>query len=86
MASSTTPQSLWQQTLDSLRGEIDPESFRAWIAPLRVERWTEGRLTLACPSDVFRNWVASNFEEQIEFAFAEAAGRDVSISYVLDHL
>ncbi|MCH8332553.1 hypothetical protein IIC65_01355, partial [Candidatus Sumerlaeota bacterium] len=59
----------WEETLKALRQEIDEESFSAWVEPIRFDRYDDGRLTLIVPSVFFRNWVASNYQEQIERCF-----------------
>ena len=79
-----SPAEIWEQTLQALRGEIDEESYGAWLAPVRFERYGGGELTLGVPSVFFRNWLASNYQEQIETCFERFAREAVSVRYVVE--
>ena len=74
----------WDETLKALRQEIDEESFSAWVEPIRFDRYDDGRLTLIVPSVFFRNWLASNYQEQIERCFGKSVQREVALHYVVD--
>ena len=83
MSTVTAPSSWWEHVLEDLRNEIDPESFEAWLEPVRFERFSGETLTLSVPSAFHRNWVARNYEEQIESSYSRISGREVSVRYLI---
>lgn len=78
-ASSTID--LWEQTRDSLQSHIDEESFSAWIEPIHFVNFSGGVLTLTVPSAFFCNWLATNFQDEIENHFERFAGEEISVQY-----
>lgn len=74
---------LWDRALQTLKNEIDDESYAAWIEPIQFEHAAEGRLTLTVPSSFHRNWVAWNYQEPITRALHKSAGRDVTVDFVI---
>lgn len=84
MNSTASPLALWEQTLEDLRGQIDAESFDAWLIPIRFERCEDGRLTLAVPSTFHRNWMTWNYQDQIELAFSQRFDQPASVEFVVD--
>lgn len=55
-----------------LKSRIDGESYDAWLAPMLFHRLEhDGTAVLVVPSVFFRNWIASNYLEDLEFALGE---------------
>ncbi len=75
---------VWDQVLESLRETIDEESYSTWVEPIRFVNYADGELTLRVPSIFFRNWLISNYQDQVEDAVTGFAKRDVSIRYILE--
>lgn len=84
MTTTSSSTELWDRTLQSLGAAIDGESYGAWIDPIRFEHYNDGVLTLTVPSVFFRNWLQSNFQDQIEKDFGHLAGCDVSVRYRIE--
>ena len=84
MTTLSSPAALWERTLKALRQHIDAESFSTWIEPLRVGDYADGELRLIVPSIYFRNWVASNYLDEIEQAFGHQAGREVYLTFEVE--
>lgn len=84
MTTTSSSTELWDRTLQSLGSTIDGESYGAWIDPIRFEDYSDGVLTLTVPSVFFRNWLQSNFQDQIEKDFGHLAGCDVNVRYRIE--
>ena len=78
---ATASSDLWDLTLSSLRSKIDDESFSTWLGPVRFLGCDEGVAQLAVPSDFYRNWLAHNYQEQIEESLSLSLQRPVSVQY-----
>lgn len=81
MTAETSVATLWEQALESLRSEIDEESFTAWLEPVQPRCFDGGKLTLAVPSEFSRNWLISNYHERIAQCFSDKAATPVAIEY-----
>ena len=57
-------ESLWDQCLDRLRREIQPEQFNNWIRPLQVVE-EPGRVVLLAPNRFVKDWVKDHYQEKI---------------------
>ncbi len=75
---------IWDQALETLREEIDEESYATWVEPVSFKNYADGELTLAVPSIFFRNWFISNFQDHIEKLLGRIAQREVTIFYELE--
>lgn len=61
---------IWAQAQEQLRSQTVPNTFRAWLAPLRLLSISEGLATLAAPNHVTKNWV----EQRISNLVCEVLG------------
>ena len=53
-------QSLWDQCLDRLEGELSAQQFNTWIRPLHVVQ-ENGHLQLLAPNQFVLDWINDNF-------------------------
>lgn len=55
----------WTETLDALRSNIDDESYFNWLAPTRFVGFEDNTLYISVPSEFYRSWLISNYEDTI---------------------
>ncbi len=55
----------WARARAGLRSEFGAEAFRSWIGPLTLETVRGGTAVLSIKSRFLRDWVSSNYREQI---------------------
>ncbi len=58
-------ESIWNNCIDRLSSELNPQQFNTWIRPLRVEQSEDG-LTIIAPNKFVLDWITNRFKEQIE--------------------
>ncbi len=63
---------LWQQCLERLRDELNPQQFNTWIRPLQAES-DDGRLILYAPNRFVLDWVNEKFVSRINELVGELA-------------
>ncbi|HET8706738.1 MAG TPA: chromosomal replication initiator protein DnaA, partial [Pseudomonadales bacterium] len=63
---------LWQQCLDRLRDELNPQQFNTWIRPLQAEAG-DGRLILFAPNRFVLDWVNEKYMGRINELVGELA-------------
>ena len=62
---SPTVSKAWARARAGLRSEFGAEAFRSWIGPLTLEAVRGGTAVLSIKSRFLRDWVSSNYREQI---------------------
>jgi len=68
---------LWQQCLDRLRDELNPQQFNTWIRPLQAEPG-DGRLILFAPNRFVLDWVNEKYMGRINELVGELASSEVA--------
>ena len=71
-------ETLWDQCLDRLEGELNAQQFNTWIRPLQAQTTREG-LRLLAPNQFVRDWINDNFLDRIREILADIVGEKVPI-------
>ena len=62
-------ENFWQACSQQLEQELTPQQFSAWIKPLTVVDFEDGRLRIGAPNRFKLDWVKAQFASRItEFA------------------
>ena len=71
------PEGIWQQCMESLRGELPAQQFNTWIRPLKAE--IDGDvLCLYAPNRFVKDWVTDKFLHRINELVNETTGLGLS--------
>ncbi len=70
----------WPQVLDTIKGQININSFETWIKPIRLGSLEEKRIILEVPNNFFRDWVNDNYLVTIKKVLHDLTGEDFSIA------
>jgi chromosomal replication initiator protein len=76
-------QAVWRACLESIREQLNTQSFKTWfepIVPLHVRGTT---LTVQVPSQFFYDWIEEHYTEVIKRALPQVLGRDAEIEYLI---
>ncbi len=71
--------SLWDQCLHRLQGELTPQQFNTWIRPLHAI-YDSHTLRLLAPNSFVKDWINNNFFQRIVDIAAELSGLPVPIT------
>jgi chromosomal replication initiator protein len=75
--------SIWQQCISCLEGEISEQQLNTWILPLQVEQ-DLGTLKLLAPNRFVMDWVRKHFLERIrELVASIDDSKSISVSLVI---
>lgn len=66
---SNTIDMQWNLVLNTLRTEIDENTYKSWFKPLALINIDGGRAIMAAPTRFMRNWLLSNFAERLKNAW-----------------
>jgi chromosomal replication initiator protein len=70
----------WQQVLETIKGQINVNSFETWIKPIIFQSLDEKKLILGVPNNFFRDWVAEHYLHTIKGALYKLTGENYSVS------
>ena len=62
---------IWNQALESLKKELNPQVFDRWIAPIEPVSVSDQAITLGVPDDFFKNWIVDHYSGIISIALKE---------------
>jgi len=61
----TTGEARWQKICGRLRTEVGEPAYKSWLMRVTVKDVRDGRVRLAAPSRVVRDWVLSHYADRI---------------------
>jgi chromosomal replication initiator protein len=70
----------WLQVLETIKGQININSFETWIKPIHCRSLEEKKAILEVPNNFFRDWVAEHYVQTIKGALYELTGEDYAVS------
>ncbi|OGP53254.1 MAG: chromosomal replication initiation protein DnaA [Deltaproteobacteria bacterium RBG_13_52_11] len=70
----------WLQVLETIKGQININSFETWIKPIHCSSLEEKKAVLEVPNNFFRDWVAEHYVQTIKGALYDLTGEDYSVS------
>ncbi|MFN5446785.1 MAG: chromosomal replication initiator protein DnaA [bacterium] len=74
----------WQTCALRLQQELTPQQYSAWIKPLAMLDFEDGRLRIAAPNRFKLDWVKTQFADRITTIAAEFWQSPVDVQFVLD--
>jgi chromosomal replication initiator protein len=77
-------ENFWPTCLKQLELELTPQQFSAWIKPLTVLDYEDGKLRMAAPNRFKLDWVKTQFANRITALACEYFERPVEVQFVLD--
>ncbi len=78
-----TPESAWTTIAAGLRGTLSDTIFDTWFAHAEPRALDDSGLVVALPNDFTRDWVESHFSAFVASAAAQAAGRELAVTFVV---
>lgn len=70
----------WQQVLESIKGQINVNSYETWIKPIIFKSLDEKTLVLEVPNNFFRDWVSEHYLHIIKGVINKLTGENFSVS------
>lgn len=74
---------VWSSCLETVREQINTQSFKTWFDPIIPLHLREQTLTLQVPSQFFYDWIEEHYAELINRILPKVLGRDVHIEFVV---
>jgi chromosomal replication initiator protein len=77
----TSPVSVWEHCLFSIKSEISEQSFKTWFEPIVPIKFTNNTLTIQVPSKFFYEWLEENYVKVLRNAIDKSIGRAGQLEY-----
>ena len=77
-------ENFWQSCSSQLEQELTPQQFSAWIKPLSLLDFEEGKLRIAAPNRFKLDWVKTQFASRITTLATQYSNEVIDVQFVLD--
>jgi chromosomal replication initiator protein len=74
-----TPESLWTEVSDRLKGALNDTTFGTWFGDVSARELTDRAFVLSVPNDFTRDWIEGHFLDLIGAAVRDATGEEKEI-------
>ena len=81
MAASTD---LWDRCLESLKKDLNRQSFETWFKPTQGSLSEKNTLKLLVPNEFFRDWIRDHYQPQIQKALKAVHPEQLEIQFEVD--
>ena len=74
---------VWNNCLQIIENNIDPQQFNTWFKPIRPVSLAGAHLTLEVPSDFFRQYIEEAYKDLLRLTIRRAIGADAQLFYLV---
>jgi chromosomal replication initiator protein len=72
---------IWNNCLETVRGNINEQSFRTWFEPIKPIRLDEAVLTIQVPNQFFYEWLEEHYVQVLKKAIRKELGEKARLEY-----
>lgn len=70
---------LFNQLMNQIADEVQPEEYQRWFAPLRFHSQTDRLLTIQVPNIFFKSWISDRYLLRLRNHLCEIAGQEMDV-------
>ena len=74
---------VWNNCLQIIANNLDPQKFDTWFKPIRPLSLEGNRLTVEVPSDFFREYIEGAYRDLLRLTLKRAIGADAQLFYLV---
>ncbi len=72
---------IWNNCLQNIRQNVDPQSFQTWFAPIRPVALQQNELTIQIPNRLFYEWLEEHYVDVLKTSLQQALGTAGRLQY-----
>jgi len=80
---SVTAQSVWDNCLEFIKDNIQPQAYKTWFEPISAVKLTENALSIQVPSKFFYEWLEEHYVKILKVALTKELGESAKLVYVI---
>lgn len=78
-----TAKSVWDNCLDFIKDNIQPQAFKTWFEPIQAVKLTDNALSIQVPSKFFYEWLEEHYVKLLKVALTKELGENAKLVYII---
>lgn len=78
---SLNAETIWQQTCQSLKKQLNPDVYSRWIAVIKPEEIDSDKLVLSVSNDFYQSWLEEHYLPLINKTIHDISGQQLSVKF-----
>lgn len=80
---SITAQSVWNNCLEFIKDNIQPQAYKTWFEPIVAVKLTDNALSIQVPSKFFYEWLEEHYVKILKVALTKELGETAKLVYII---
>jgi chromosomal replication initiator protein len=80
---NVTAISVWNNCLDFIKDNIQPQAFKTWFEPIKPVKLTENALSIQVPSKFFYEWLEEHYVKLLKVSLTKELGESAKLVYII---
>lgn len=80
---SVTAQSVWNNCLEFIKDNIQPQAYKTWFEPIVAVKLTENALSIQVPSKFFYEWLEEHYVKILKVSLTKELGEHAKLVYII---
>jgi chromosomal replication initiator protein len=80
---SITAPSVWNNCLDFIKDNIQPQAYKTWFEPIVAVKLSENALSIQVPSKFFYEWLEEHYVKILKVALTKELGETAKLVYII---
>ena len=80
---SVTAQSVWNNCLQFIKDNIQPQAYKTWFEPIVAVKLTDNALSIQVPSKFFYEWLEEHYVKLLKVALTKELGATAKLVYII---
>lgn len=80
---STTAQSVWNNCLNFIEDNIQPQAYKTWFEPILAVKLQDNALSIQVPSKFFYEWLEEHYVKILKVALTKELGETAKLVYII---
>ncbi|MFD1162481.1 MULTISPECIES: chromosomal replication initiator protein DnaA [Hwangdonia] len=80
---SKTAQSVWNNCLEFIKDNIQPQAYKTWFEPIKAVKLTDNALSIQVPSKFFYEWLEEHYVKILKVSLTKELGEKAKLVYII---
>ncbi|WP_346882112.1 chromosomal replication initiator protein DnaA [uncultured Algibacter sp.] len=80
---SITAQSVWNNCLEFIKDNIQPQAYKTWFEPIVAVKLTDNALSIQVPSKFFYEWLEEHYVKILKVSLTKELGETAKLVYII---
>ncbi|MBD0823126.1 MULTISPECIES: chromosomal replication initiator protein DnaA [Aestuariibaculum] len=80
---SKTAQTVWNNCLEFIKDNIQPQAYKTWFEPIIAVKLTDNALSIQVPSKFFYEWLEEHYVKILKVSLTKELGEKAKLVYII---